>query len=86
VLLVISLVDCHPSVCSSRKRSSPGHGAAALPVGDEPDHVGDPIAVGAQREKRSAAAPQRSRYLGAVRSRGLLEVAAQLLVDGEFAG
>jgi hypothetical protein len=35
------------AVGSSRKRSSPGHGAAALAIGDEPDHVGDPIAVGA---------------------------------------
>src|SRR5258707_10700694 len=74
------------AACTSRKRSSPGHGAAALPVGDEPDHVGDPIPVGAQREKRSAAAPQRSSHLCAVRSRGLLEVGAQLLVDGELAG
>src|SRR6185312_7362301 len=53
---------------------------------DKADDVGDPVPVGAQGEQRRIAAAQGAGYLGAVGRRGLLEVVAQLFVDGELPG
>ena len=58
----------------------------SAPLGDEPDDVGDPVAVGAQGQQRRIAAPQGSRHLFAMRACGLLEVGPQLFVDGELTG
>ena len=87
---VMSCASCHfvgsgARSSSSRKRSSAGKRSAAA-AGDKSDDVGDPVPVGAQREQRRIAASQGPRHLGAVRGRRLLEVVAQLFVDGELSG